>query len=287
MRLSVVIPCFNNSKTISFQLEALAKQTWSESWEVIIADNGSNDTSLSIIKQYEKRLPNLKVVDASERPGAAHARNVGVLAAASEAVAFCDADDVIGQGWVAAMGEALAKYDFVAGRLECEKLNKPWVIKVRPCPQQDSLQEYTHPPYLPHGAGANLGVKTAIHKAVNGYDESLLRVHDTDYCWRIQLAGTKLHFIPEAVVHYRLRDSLPAIYYQAFMWGYYNVVLYKKYRSQGMSELLWQQGVEAWAGLLRQFWRLRYKGEMARWVWHVSWRLGRVRGCIKHRVLAL
>lgn len=128
MKLSIIIPCFNAGQTIAVQLEALAQQEWSQPWEIIIADNGSTDETIKIVQTYQQRLPNLKIVDASKKRGAAHARNVGARVAQSEALAFCDADDEVAPGWVAAMGEALSEYDLVGGRDEHWKLNEPWLV---------------------------------------------------------------------------------------------------------------------------------------------------------------
>src|SRR3989337_1593891 len=116
MKLSVVIPCLNGARTIGAQLEALASQQWSQPWEVVIADNGSNDDSLAIVRSYQDRIPNIRIVDASDRRGQPHALNVGAAAAKGEALAFCDAGRAVAPGWVAAMGDALAEFDFVAGR---------------------------------------------------------------------------------------------------------------------------------------------------------------------------
>jgi glycosyltransferase involved in cell wall biosynthesis len=41
VELSVVVPCLNGAKHIGTQLMALAKQDWSEPWEVVVSDNGS------------------------------------------------------------------------------------------------------------------------------------------------------------------------------------------------------------------------------------------------------
>jgi glycosyltransferase involved in cell wall biosynthesis len=44
-RISVIIPCLNGAADIPDQLRALAGQTWSGWWEVVVADNGSTDGS--------------------------------------------------------------------------------------------------------------------------------------------------------------------------------------------------------------------------------------------------
>jgi len=287
MRLSVIVPCFNAASTIAAQLEALANQCWSEPWEVIIADNGSTDGTLAVTERYKERIPNFRVVNATEKRGAAHARNVGARAAMSELLAFCDADDEVAPGWVAAIGNALTKYDFVASRFEPEKLNQSWVLRSHGCPQQHGLQEYKYPPFLPHAGGCGLGIKRSLHEAIGGFDETILQLQDTDYCWRLQLKGAKLHFVPDAMIHIRYRDTLASMYRQARKWGEQNVLMYKRYRPRGMPKLSWKDGVRAWLKLMWQLPQIRRKEDWARWVWQLSWRIGRVQGCIKHRVLAL
>ncbi len=289
MKLSVIVPCFNAADTIPIQLEALTNQQWSEPWEVIVSDNGSTDDSVTIVEKYQEKLPNLRIVDGSKKRGAAHARNVGVLAATSDVLAFCDADDEVAPGWVAAMGEALSKYDFVACRLEREKLNEPWTIKYRSGnAQSEGLIEYKYPPYLPHAAAAGLGVRRSVHEAIGGFDETMLLLEDTDYCWRIQLAGTELHFVPEAVIHHRFRHTTGSLYRQARLWGNYNVLLYKKYRPLGMPKLSWQASLKSWLYLLlKHFPQDLSREELNKWLWQLGWRVGRLQGCIRYRVLAL
>lgn len=287
MKLSVIIPCYNAADTIAAQLEALASQRWSEPWEVIVADNGSTDETLIIVERYKAQLLNLRTVDASARRGAAHARNVGARTAIGDALAFCDADDEVGTGWVAAMGRALSEHDFVASRFDVEKLNVPWVQKSHANPQRDGLNEYRYPPYLPHAGGSGIGVKRALHQVVGGFDESMPILEDTDYCWRIQLTGTKLHFVPDAVVHVRHRNTLGGLYRQARGYAEYNVLLYKRYRPLGMPRLSWKASVKAWVRLLRHLPQIRSKASLARWVWQFAWRMGRLQGSIQHRVLAL
>ncbi|MGH2922242.1 MAG: glycosyltransferase family 2 protein, partial [Gaiellaceae bacterium] len=132
--LTVVVPCLNEEGTIGAQLSALARQEWARPWEVIVADNGSTDDSVRVVEGYRGRLPGLRVVDASDKRGQAHALNVGVSEARADAVAFCDADDEVAPGWVAAMGEALLSHELVGCAADGEKLNEPWVRAVRDLP---------------------------------------------------------------------------------------------------------------------------------------------------------
>lgn len=292
MKLSVVIPCLNKADSIAVQLEALANQQNDTLWEVIISDNGSTDASLEIAEQYRERLPNFRIIDSSDRKGAAHARNVGTKVVTGDAIVFCDADDEVGSGWVAAMSEALSKYDFVGSCFEFKKLNKPELVKSRTHAQTKRLQSSPHC-CLPFVGGSGLGIKRSIHEAVGGFDESMLFCEDTDYSWRVQAAGTELHFVPEAVIHIRLRESLADMHRQASSWGEYNVLLYYKHQHIFQTDSF-QTGIVGWIRLFLGLGRslisvLGNVGDQEKRthrLWLFALRAGRLRGCIKYRILS-
>src|SRR2546428_8626176 len=311
MKLSVVIPCYNGADTIATQLEALAKQHWSEPWEVIISNNGSTDDSLAIVERYRSKLPNLRIVDASARRGQPYAMNVGAQAATGDALAFCDADDEMAPGWVAAIGGALAKHDFVASRFEFTKLNEPWALEARSgghgtCGQENGLPKIGYPPYLPFAGGGGLGVKKSVHDAVGGYDESLPYLHDLDYCFKIQLLGVELHFVPEAVIHVRCRHTFKGFFHQARLWAKYSEAVFKKYKDLSMTKVSqpWHRYIRSWkvflllfvkwlvvlsltplystkqASLLRHLPKFRSRGDIGVMVWRLGWLIGSVQGRI-------
>jgi GT2 family glycosyltransferase len=286
MKLSVVIPCYNAADTISEQLDALSQQRWKGAWEVVVADNRCTDNSMAIVRQYYGKIPNLRIVDAFDRQGQPYALNVGAEAAIGEALVFCDADDVVGPGYLAAMGSSLSKHDFVACRIDIKKLNKIWVQKSHGHPQEHGLNVYRYPPYLPHAGGGTLGVKKILFQSIGGFDESLPYLHDTDFCWKLQRSGTELHFVPDAIMHVRYRDTFRGIYGQALNYAEYNVLLYKMYRPLGMPKLKSKMVVDAWVYLLKILYKIRSKAVLASWIWLFGWRVGRLKGCIKHRVMA-
>lgn len=153
------IPLINDADYITIQLNAIANQNWSEPWELIISDNGSTDRSLRVLEQYRKRLPNLRIVDSSDVRAAIHARNFGAIAASSDNLAFCDADDEVTPGWLKAMGEALLKYDAISSPCIIIKHSKPKVIKAlsrRDWNPEKELCKFGNPPYLPYAGAGNL-----------------------------------------------------------------------------------------------------------------------------------
>lgn len=287
MKLSVIIPCKNSKDTIATQLEALAAQIWDKPWEVIVSDNGSTDGTQAIVERYKSRFPNLKLVDASDRQGAAHARNVGAGAASGEALAFVDADDEVASGWVAAIGEALSEDEFVTSRCDGLKLNESWVIDgIGGRAQQTGVRPFYYPRYLPHAGASGLGVKRFLHESIGGFNESLPVLEDTDYCWRIQLNGVVLQFVPEAVVHVRYRRRIRDLFRQKCKWAEYSTLLYKWYRVRGMPRLRLEDMIMAWVPVIKALPYGYSKAGRARVAWLLAYRIGRLRGCIKHGVFA-
>jgi glycosyltransferase involved in cell wall biosynthesis len=287
MKISVILPCLNAAGTIELQLEALAKQKTTAPYEIIISDNGSTDATLNLVQKFKSRFKELTIVDSSDKKGPACARNKGIKAARGNILLFCDADDKVGDGWIEAMHQALMNHRFVAGRLKWLKTAKENHSLGRGVPQGNGLQSYDYPKFMPHAGGGNLGVRRSIHELVGGFDESWPRLSDTDYCWRIQLNGVKLHYEPKAVIYMRTRDNMSSMVKQSYIWGRYNVLLYKRYLPYGMPMLSWKSGVRNWILLIRKIPRLRKKRQVESWLWWLSWRLGRLDGCLKYRILAI
>ncbi len=234
---SVVIPAWNAGDTLGEQLAALADQTTSVPFEVLVCDNGSTDATVDVVRTWQEagvhagrsaeqgatddempddearpRWEALRWVDASAVRGPAAARNVGGGEARGSLLLFCDADDVVGETWVEGMVAALADDDVVAGRLENERLNA--VNRASVTWSESGHIVLAAFPELPAGASCNLGIRARVFRALDGFDESLRTCEDVDLCLRAQLSGYSLRHV-DAVVHRRKRDGLRAVYRQA------------------------------------------------------------------------
>jgi GT2 family glycosyltransferase len=288
MELSVILPTHNGAQTIGLQLEALARQEWSGEWELVVVDNCSEDETRAIVEQYRDRFPSLRIVDAAERAGISYAINSGIEEARGTSIVICNDDDEVAPGWLEAMGDALRSHELVAGSLEHELLNKWWMIGVRGTPQRDGLPVWGFLPYMPFAFGATIGIRRSLHEAIGGFDEAMKpAAEDMDYCWRLQLAGAEIHFVPEAVVHYRMRDDLVGLWRQAHSYGIGNVLVYKKHRALGLAPVPhpWRRGLRAWLGLGKRVLLTWNRRRLALLAWHLGLRTGMASASVKHRVL--
>ena len=286
MRLSVILACYNGEKTLADQLDGLAAQEWSKPWELVFVDNGSTDESRAIAEQYRERLPQLVIVDASEKQGKSFALNKGIEAARGELIAFADADDQVAPGWLAALGDALETHELVACRWDIDTLNSEQSRRYRRNGQLDGVQKIHYPPYLPHAGGGTIGIRRELHRKIGGFDESLRHLEDTDYVWKAQLAGAEIYFEPAAVMRIRFRDDLKSIYMQNRNYAEYNVFLSRRYRSHGEPmPHPWRKFFSSWMSLARTARRLfRGRGPRAVWIGKLGWQLGLLRGVLKYRV---
>ena len=55
LKISVIIACHNEERTLAETLEGVAAQEWDQPWEVLFADNGSTDGSRAIFARRRRR----------------------------------------------------------------------------------------------------------------------------------------------------------------------------------------------------------------------------------------
>lgn len=286
-RVSVVMPCYNSADTLSDQLAALNNQSYEGEWELIIADNGSTDATLKIADQFSKKqMINLKIIDASDIKGAAHARNRGVDQAKSEFILFCDSDDVVGETWMEEMVGALEIYDLAAPRFEHSTLSEKRFAVLNNF-QTDGLIDNKFSPHLPHAGASGLAVRKEVHRQIGGFDESFLAAQDWDYCWKAQLAGFKLKFVSAAIVHVRHRGTLRTWAKQAYFWGTYYALIVKKYKPYGINPPSLDKVVNKWKKLIVNLPRIRNQRFRDRLVWEIFHTLGKIKGSIKFKTFVV
>lgn len=94
IKVTIIIPVYNTEAYLDQCLQSVLGQTLQEI-EVIAVDDGSKDSSLEILKQYEKQNPNKLRVFHKENGGLSSTRNFALQYANGEYVGFVDSDDWI------------------------------------------------------------------------------------------------------------------------------------------------------------------------------------------------
>lgn len=92
-KVSVIVPVYNAEKHLHRCVQSILNQSY-ENWEAIFVNDGSTDSSLSILQEYSQHDNRIHVINKCNG-GPASARNVGLDALQTDFFTFVDADDSI------------------------------------------------------------------------------------------------------------------------------------------------------------------------------------------------
>ncbi len=199
VQISVVIPTRDRPDLLRRTLDHLAPgvQTLSaDRYEVIVSDDARPTSAADALRQSH---PWARVVDGPARGPAAN-RNAGARAARSAWIAFTDDDTEPSPGWLAAFAEAMATgADVCEGRTTCDG---------------GFRSPLNHAPVNETGGrlwSCNFAVRAEAFRRVGGFDEAFGFPHmeDTDLRVRLEQAGLRRAFVPEAVVNHPPRRQPP------------------------------------------------------------------------------
>jgi len=104
MKVSVVIPVYNEKKRIKKCLDSLLSQSEKPD-EIIVVDNNSTDSTVSIVRKYK----GVNLVH-EKKQGITPTRNKGFNTAKYDIIARCDADSVMPKDWIKKTKAAFKKY---------------------------------------------------------------------------------------------------------------------------------------------------------------------------------
>ena len=91
VKISIIVPVYNTAKYLDKCIQTLINQTL-ENIEIIFIDDGSEDNSVEILKNYAKKDKRIRILKQNhKRQGAA--RNYGLSIAQGEYIGFVDSDD--------------------------------------------------------------------------------------------------------------------------------------------------------------------------------------------------
>ena len=208
MKISVIMGIYNCEKYLEDAINSIFAQTYND-WELIMCDDGSNDQTHSIAKEYEKRYPDkVKVLKNKENKGLNYTLNRCLKEAKGEYIARMDGDDLCSSDRFEkeiAILEGRKDISIVSTQLEYFDENGVWgICRYKEYPnKRDFLRgsQFCH--------AASMVRKEAFDK-VNGYtvDKRLLRVEDYHLWMKMYAAGYTGYNIQEPL--YQMRDDKDA-----------------------------------------------------------------------------
>lgn len=222
--ISVVVCTHNGQLTIRECLSGLLELEY-KNFEVIVINDGSNDDTLGIIKEFP-----FKVVTTAPI-GLSRARNLGMELAEGEIVAYIDDDAYPDPQWLTYLANAFRKSDYAA-------IGGPNLL-----PGDATLisECVDHTPGTPthvllsdleaeHIPGCNMAFRKEHLKRIRGFDPTFRTAgDDVDICWRLQDLGLKIGFCHAAQVWHHRRRTVKAFWKQQVGYGKAEALLERKW----------------------------------------------------------
>ncbi len=263
--VSIIIPVKNFERTIEKTFEYLLNVDYPrESWEWVIADGGSNDKTIEIIKNWQKKYPFIKLVEVPNCPSPGFARNKALEAVKGDFLFFTDADCAPNKEWVKEMLGHFAKDPKIVAvggevftlKVDPKNLVEAWCQHFRfnmVAPRYGFIKEGYYPDFpkvvKPSDIGGHKGYffgtcNVAYRKKT--LDELGLKFwerptgEDMNLSYECRRNGLKFYFAPKAKVDHMHRADLKALRKVWVTYGQAHLPLIEKYVKKNGLEVILQ-----------------------------------------------
>ena len=244
--VSLIVPCYNEEKTIRILLDAFLAQTYPlTQMEVVIADGLSSDGTRAEIARFQEEHPELavKVIDNTAQIIPA-ALNAAIRASSGEFIIRMDAHSAPAPDYVERCVDALNAElgDNVGGVWDIRPSTEGWVAASIAAAAAHQLgvgdAAYRHATQaqivdtVPFGA-----FRRELIEKIGFFDESLLANEDYEFNTRIRKSGGKIWLDPAIRTVYFARPTFGRLAKQYFNYGFWKWKILRRYPTT----LRWRQ----------------------------------------------
>ena len=231
--VSIVIPCFNEEKYIGKCLTSIVKQIYPQNLlEVIVVNGNSTDSSVDKIKEFYSQLSNLILLDNPKRITPV-GLNIGVKHAKGGVIVILGAHSYIANDFIQNAVNELNQTDADCVGGPITNRGTTFIGKAIALAMKSSF-----------GVGNSLfrisdkkqyvdtvafgAYRKEIFEKIGYFDESLTRNQDFEFNQRIIQSGKKILLTPAIQSFYYCRSSLPKLFKQYFLYGFWKGKVVKK-----------------------------------------------------------
>ncbi|MBO5271411.1 MAG: glycosyltransferase family 2 protein [Muribaculaceae bacterium] len=227
-KVAVIILNWNGEKLLREYLPSVIETTDSSIADVIVADNGSTDSSVELLR---KEFPQVKLLEFSENYGFAEGYNRAIKATNYPYTVLLNSDVATTEGWINVL------YDYMEANPNvgaCQPKIRAYTNKTHfeyagaaggfidrngypYCRGRifDTVEEdkgqYDEVVSIFWATGAALMVRSQLYIDAGGLDKDFFaHMEEIDLCWRILLTGSEIMAVPQSVVYHLGGGSLPA-----------------------------------------------------------------------------
>lgn len=207
MKVSVVMCVYNAEKYVSQSIESILFQTYND-FEFIILDDCSTDSTLDLVKKYQKQDTRIKVITNNENKGLTYSLNKAIEFAKGEYIARMDADDISHKQRLEKQVGFLERNNDIAVLGTCAKnINEEGIITGnRRVPLNHTKIEEVIKIVNPLIHPSVMFRKKRIED-IGGYDNRYRVVQDYELWFRCIEYDLKLANLPYELIYYRVNDN--------------------------------------------------------------------------------
>ncbi len=219
MTCSVVILNWNGASILPTYLPTVIRYTDDHDCEVIVADNGSTDNSLDILKAY----PSVRVIPLGENYGFAEGYNRALQNISSDYVVLLNSDVAVTEHWLTPLLAYIQAHPDVAAlqpKIRSDRnrayfehagaaggmlnaLGYPYCRGRVLWKVEEDKGQYDTEADIFWASGACMLVRTQVYKDLGGLDPQFFcHMEEIDLCWRIHTAGYRIVCLPQSVVYH-------------------------------------------------------------------------------------
>ena len=263
--VSIIIPVKNFERTIEKTFEYLLNVDYPhDSWEWVIADGGSTDKTVEIIRGWQKSYPFIRLVEIPNCPSPGFARNKALETVKGEYLFFTDADCAPDKGWINEMLKhfmADPKIAAVGGevytlKVDPDNMVEAWCQHFRfnmVSPRYGFIKEGYYPDFPEEPGPCDIGGHKAFFFGTCNvaYRRSAMKEigakfwerptgEDMDLSYQHRSKGWKFYFAPKAKVDHMHRADLKALRKVWVTYGQAHLPLIDKYVKKKRLEVIFQ-----------------------------------------------
>ena len=229
---SIIIPVYNRPQELDELLESLSKQTYSEAFEVVVVEDGSDSKSDLIVEKYQSQLEIHYFF--KENSGAGASRNYGMQEAKGNYFLILDSDVIVPPQYLSEVQKALTT-NFTDAFGGPDAAHSSFTI------MQKAIN-YSMTAVLTTGGirgkkksigkfqprSFNFGLSKTAFDTTKGFSD-LKTGEDIDLTFRLWEHGFKTQLIANAFVYHKRRTTLNQFFKQTFAFGTARPKLNKRY----------------------------------------------------------